>query len=141
MKNNGSAIEDMYTASKLSENDPYVKAGIFTTENSTVFAGEYIVYFPFNETFAETGNLPATSPAEFTMDVANTGNIAAHLTGKTFAYGTAKIQKGGSMAESFQTRNLSAIIALNLENKTEATQNISKVILLMKVMNRVSTLP
>lgn len=129
LKNNSVAIEDMYTASKLSENDPYVKAGIFTTENSTVFAGEYIVYFPFNEAFAETGNLPATSPAEFTMDVANTGNIAAHLTGKTFAYGTAKIQKGGSMAESFQTRNLSAIIALNLENKTEAAQNISKVIL------------
>lgn len=129
LKNNNIAIEDMYTASKLSENDPYVKAGIFTTENSTVFAGEYIVYFPFNETFAETGNLPATSPAEFTMDVANTGNIAAHLTGKTFAYGTAKIQKGGSMAESFQTRNLSAIIALNLENKTEGDQSISKVIL------------
>lgn len=132
LKESGTAVADMYNKeNNLSKEAPYVKTGVFTTENSTVFAGEYIVYFPYNDAFAEIGNLPATSPAEFTMDVANTDNLAAHLTGKTFAYGKAKIEKGGSMAEGFSTTNLSAIIAVKLTNKTEETaaQKVSKIIL------------
>lgn len=132
LKESNTEVADMYNKeNNLSKEAPYVKTGVFTTENSTVFAGEYIVYFPYNDAFAEIGNLPATSPAEFTMDVANTDNLAAHLTGKTFAYGKAKIEKGGSMAEGFSTTNLSAIIAVKLTNKTEETaaQKVSKIIL------------
>ena len=129
LKDNNTPIADMYDANKLSEDDPSVKSGIFTTDNSTVFAGEYIVYFPFNQEFAEISNLPATSPSTFTMDVAKTGNLTAHLTGKTFAYGIAEITKGGQLAEGFSTQNLSNIIAIKIKNSTENNQSISKVIL------------
>lgn len=126
LKNNNNL--DMYDTQALPEGAPDVRTGIFTTENSTVFSGDYIVYFPFNEEFAETGNLPAVSPASFTQDMDNK-NLAAHLNGKTFAYGTAKIEKGGTMAEGFDTQNLSSIIAFNLVNETEGERWISKVIL------------
>ena len=126
LKNTGNL--DMYDTQNLPDGAPDVRTGIFTTDNSTVFSGDYIVYFPFNEEFAETGNLPAISPASFTQDVDNK-NLAAHLNGKTFAYGTTKIEKGGTMAENFDTQNLSSIIAFNLVNETEAERWISKVIL------------
>lgn len=119
---------DMYDTQNLPDGAPDVRTGIFTTDNSTVFSGDYIVYFPFNEEFAETGNLPAISPASFTQDMDNK-NLAAHLNGKTFAYGTTKIEKGGTMAEGFGTQNLSSIIAFNLVNETGAERLISKVIL------------
>lgn len=126
LKNTGNL--DMYDTQNLPEGAPDVRTGIFTTDNSTVFSGDYIVYFPFNEEFAETGNLPAVSPASFTQDMDNK-NLAAHLNGKTFAYGTTKIEKGGTMAEGFETKNLSSIIAFNLVNETEGERWISKVIL------------
>ena len=126
LKNTGSL--DMYDTQNLPDGAPDVRTGIFTTDNSTVFSGDYIVYFPFNEEFAETGNLPAISPASFTQDMDNK-NLAAHLNGKTFAYGTTKIEKGGTMAEGFETKNLSSIIAFNIVNGTEAKQNIAKVVL------------
>ena len=100
---------------KLAEEDPYVRNGIFTTDNSTVFKGEYIVYFPYNPEFAEIDYLPAVSPTEFTQDVLQT-NRTAHLAGKTFGYGTATIEKGGSMAEGFDTKNLSGIPIFNIKN-------------------------
>lgn len=103
---------------KLGEEDPYVRNGIFTTDNSTVFKGEYIVYFPYNPEFAEIDYLPAVSPTEFTQDVLQT-NRTAHLAGKTFGYGTATIEKGGSMAEGFDTKNLSGIPIFNIKNSGE----------------------
>lgn len=119
-------LPDALNADKLADADPYVRNGIFTTENSTIFKGEYIVYFPYNPTFAEVGNLPAVSPVIFTQDDANKNRVA-HLAGKTFGYGKATITKGGSMAESFVTENLSSI--LDLKIKAASDKNIQKIIL------------
>ena len=113
---------------KLAEKDPYVRNGIFTTDNSTVFKGEYIVYFPYNPEFAEIDYLPAVSPTEFTQDVTNHANRTAHLAGKTFGYGTATIKKGGSMAESFEIKNLSGIPIFNLKNSWGGKVMIQKLI-------------
>ena len=113
---------------KLAEKDPYVRNGIFTTDNSTVFKGEYIVYFPYNPEFAEIDYLPAVSPTEFTQDVTNHANRTAHLAGKTFGYGTATIKKGGSMAESFNTKNLSGIPIFNVKNSTGENVTVQKLI-------------
>ncbi|WP_455590261.1 hypothetical protein [Bacteroides rodentium] len=122
-----STLPNALDADKLKEGDPYVRNGIFTTDNSTIFKGEYIVYFPYNPDFAEVNYLPATSPVIFTQDDANKNRVA-HLAGKTFGYGKATITKGGSMAESFVTENLSSI--LDLKIKTESSsKNIQKIIL------------
>lgn len=112
---------------KLAEKDPYVRNGIFTTDNSTVFKGEYIVYFPYNPEFAEIDYLPAVSPTEFTQNVMQT-NRTAHLAGKTFGYGTATIKKGGSMAESFDTQNLSGIPIFNVKNSSANAVQVQKLI-------------
>lgn len=119
-------LPDALDDTKLTDEDPYVRNGIFTTENSTVFKGEYIVYFPYNPEFAEINYLPASTPTIYTQDDALTNRVA-HLAGKTFGYGKATIEKGGSMAESFTTVNLSSI--LDLKVKAESTKHISKIIL------------
>lgn len=119
--------DGLLDATKLDDEDPYVRNGIFTTSNSTIFKGDYIVYFPYNPSFAEVDYLPATSPTEFTQNVLN-ANRTAHLAGKTFGYGVATIEKGGSMAESFATKNLSGIVDFKVKN-SGATVNIQKLIL------------
>lgn len=120
-------LPDALDANKLNEGDPYVRNGIFTTDNSTIFKGEYIVYFPYNPAFAEVSYLPAISPVLFTQDDANKNRVA-HLAGKTFGYGKATITKGGSMAESFATENLSSILDLKIKTE-DGTKNIQKIIL------------
>ena len=121
------SLEDALDASALNEGDPYVRNGIFTTENSTVFKGDYIVYFPYDPDFAEIDYLPATTPTIFTQDYANP-NKMAHLGGKTFGYGHAQILEGGSMAESFTTENLSSVIDLKITSK-QTNVKLSKIIL------------
>lgn len=120
-------LPDALKLDNLNEDDPYVRNGIFTTENSTIFKGEYIVYFPYNPTFAEVDYLPAVSPVIFKQDDANQNRVA-HLAGQTFGYGKATITKGGSMAESFVTQNLSSILDLKIK-KESSTAKIQKIIL------------
>lgn len=119
-------LPDALDAEKLGEKDPYVRNGIFTTDNSTIFKGDYIVYFPYNSKFAEVDYLPAISPVIYAQDDADK-NRAAHLTGKIFGYGVATIAKGGSMAESFDTENLSHLIDIKI--KAESSKNVQKIIL------------
>lgn len=38
------------------------KNGVFHTENSTIFKGDYIVYYPYNEQFHDVDYIPATAP-------------------------------------------------------------------------------
>ncbi len=129
LKKSNSDVENMYDADKITEKKaPNVRTGLFTTTNSTIFEGDYIVYFPYNPSFAKIGHLPATSDAEFTMDVEKENNLMAHMTGKTFAYGVAPM-KGGQMAEGFKVKNLSSVIGLDLVNHTGAQQKVAKVIL------------
>lgn len=120
-------LAEALDANELTEGDPYVRNGIFTTENSTVFKGDYIVYFPYDPDFAEIDYLPATTPTIFTQDY-NNPNKMAHLGGKTFGYGHAQILEGGSMAESFTTENLSSFIDLKVTSKKSGVK-LSKIIL------------
>ena len=128
---NGSSTYTIATglldATKLDDEDPYVRNGIFTTSNSTIFKGDYIVYFPYNPEFAEVDYLPAVSPTVFTQNVEN-DNRTAHLAGKTFGYGVATIEKGGSMAESFATKNLSGIVDFKVKNSKNAAVKVQKLI-------------
>lgn len=119
--------DGLLDATKLADEDPYVRNGIFTTSNSTIFKGDYIVYFPYNPEFAEVDYLPAVSPTEFTQNVENK-NRTAHLAGKTFGYGVATIEKGGSMAESFATKNLSGIVDFKVKNSQNAAVKVQKLI-------------
>lgn len=119
--------DGLLDATKLDDEDPYVRNGIFTTSNSTIFKGDYIVYFPYNPEFAEVDYLPAVSPTEFTQNVENK-NRTAHLAGKTFGYGVATIEKGGSMAESFATKNLSGIVDFKVKNSQTAPVKVQKLI-------------
>lgn len=115
--------------------DPYVRNGIFTTDNGTIFKGDYIVYFPYDPDFAEIDYLPATTPTIFTQDDAEKNRVA-HLAGKTFGYGAATIVEGGRMAESFNTQNLSSFIDLKVTAESGAKfGKLSKIILVDEAAN------
>lgn len=44
---------------------------VFTTDNSTIFAGDYFVYSPFNEEYADYNGVPVEIPAYQSQDVAS----------------------------------------------------------------------
>ena len=132
-KNLATALDESKLDAK--NGDPYVRNGIFTTDNGTIFKGDYIVYFPYDPDFAEIDYLPATTPTIFTQDDAEKNRVA-HLAGKTFGYGAATIVEGGRMAESFNTQNLSSFIDLKVTAESGAKfGNLSKIILVDEATN------
>ena len=132
-KNLATALDETKLSAK--DGDPYVRNGIFTTDNGTIFKGDYIVYFPYDPDFAEIDYLPATTPTIFTQDDAEKNRVA-HLAGKTFGYGAATIVEGGRMAESFNTQNLSSFIDLKVTAESGAVfGKLSKIILVDEAAN------
>lgn len=102
--------------------------GVFTTENKAIFGGSYIVYYPYNNTFADAASLPATSPTSYEgVEVDNLG--AAHVAKNTFLVGYAKDLIGGSQASKFTLNPLSAIISLQLRQSDGAAKSVEKVAL------------
>lgn len=106
--------------------------GLFNTNNSTVYAGEYIVYAPYDKN--NTSNyIVATSKDNFaisgfvTVD-ANRGNTINEFTNEIFKYGMTTITDGGAQTTKFATQNLNGYIGLKIQAKAGG-QTIKKVIL------------
>lgn len=92
-----------------------ITRGFFNTENSTVYAGQYIVYAPFDKDNV-SNYVTATSSTYFTK---NSDNITKELAFKDlnneiFMYGTTTLDKGGIQAGSFSASNLSGFILLKV---------------------------
>lgn len=102
--------------------------GVFATENKAIFGGSYIVYYPYNNKFADAASLPATSPTSYEgVEVDKLG--AAHVAKNTFLVGYAKDLIGGSQASKFTLNPLSAIISLQLRQSDGAAKSVEKVAL------------
>lgn len=94
---------------------PNFKSGVFKTENSTMFEGDYIVYYPYNKNFCQTAAIPATSSLTFSGVQEGTGGLNDPVFGNsTFAYGTMSITKGGTQASGFGLENLSSLLSVQL---------------------------
>lgn len=92
-----------------------ITRGFFNTENSTVYAGQYIVYAPFDKDNV-SNYVTATSSAYFTKSNTNiTKELAFEdLNNEIFMYGTTTLDKGGIQAGSFSASNLSGFILLKV---------------------------
>lgn len=108
--------------------------GLFSTSNGTIFGGDYIVYFPFNEAMKDVCYLQAISPKSFEGATLNgsTGDYQTPLYPHMFLLGKTTID-GGVKNSEFTLRQLSGMVAVQLRNQTNTTiDNITSVVLYAK---------
>lgn len=111
--------------------------GLFKTDNSTIFSGNYIVYYPFNSDLKDIGYLTAKSKKEFankntaaaTEGVSYSGDYMSLLAPELFMCGRTSIT-GGMQASDFNMGTVSGMIAVKVLNTSGASvPNISSVVL------------
>lgn len=89
--------------------------GMFKSDNGTIYEGEYIVYFPYNDSF---WNAPVTAKQERLLDltVAKDGTIDSYELMSKYAFNVGYKDKiaGGKEACQFSTRILTSGIKFNL---------------------------
>lgn len=105
--------------------------GLFNTNNSTVYAGQYIVYSPYDA--KNTSNyIIATSKEEFAISgfqaEATRAKTMEEFTNEIFKYGFTTIQEGGDRTTKFATENLNGYVGIKLKSKS-GKNTIKKVIL------------
>lgn len=123
-----------YTEKKnLKDGDIDLRTGLFNTDNSTVYAGQYIVYAPYdaenvsNYIIASSKNVYDgaylyNDNGEETSDATTKGKVWEY--NDIFVYGTTKVG-GGDQLTTFTTKNLHGYVSLALKG----AGNIKKVIL------------
>lgn len=119
---NGGVVKD-FAITALNYN-----SGVYKTENKSIFGGDYIVYYPFNEAFNEVGTIPAKAVTSF--DAASNDYEALYLGDATFRYSNKIHIDGGAKASGFGLHNLSALV--NLKVKGTSGGNIDKIVLWSK---------
>lgn len=106
--------------------------GVFHTSLGTIFGGEYLVYYPFNENLINYGYLQATSPTEFHNLLGNNGtqDYRTGLANYCFLVGRTSIE-GGTQAANFTLGQLSGLIRVDLNNSpySSTIEDITTVIL------------
>ena len=116
--------------------------GLFRTDCGTIFGGEYLVYYPFNEELKDIDHLSAISTTEFTnknnisTDEASYkdggGDYKTNLAPEYFMVGRTSVN-GGVQAAEFTLGQLSGMIALKVQNNTGSEiKNITKAVIYAK---------
>jgi len=103
-------------------------SGVYKTDNKSIFGGDYIVYYPFNEAFNEVGTIPAKAVTSF--DKASNDFKALYLGDATFRYSNKIHIDGGAKAGGFGLHNLSALV--NLKVTGTSGGDIDKIVLWSK---------
>ena len=104
-------------------------SGVYKTENKSIFGGDYIVYYPFNEAFNEVGTIPAKAVTSF--DAASSDYTALYLGDATFRYSNKIHIDGGAKASGFGLHNLSALVNLKVTGAS-GPKKIDKIVLWSK---------
>lgn len=104
--------------------------GLFMTENKSIMGGDYIVYYPYDETIIENGYVKATSKREFSGFTAAANedyeNYLKGLADETFYISSEPVElKGGVTANEFRMQAVSGIIRVKL-NLDEVSSTLSK---------------
>ena len=115
--------------------------GLFHTDCGTIFGGQYLVYYPFNEELKDIDHLSAISATEFTnKDSKSTaitaekyeGDYATNLAPGYFMVGRTSVD-GGVQAAEFTLGQLSGMVALKVMNETgSAINNIKTAVIYAK---------
>lgn len=98
------------------------KNGVFHTENSTIFKGDYIVYYPYNEQFHDVDYIPATAPTMIKRTGTNCldeKKYTEELAKEVFVAGTMTGVDGGQQNGVFSTNFVSGgvIVRIHAENQ------------------------
>ena len=108
--------------------------GIFRTNNASVFAGEYLIYYPYTDAFTK-GEIVAEMPTKYDVEVqqgASTTDGAyvqdqyAASSDAAFALGYMSKYEGGNASSSFNAFNLNGfagVILYNQSNSATAASN------------------
>ena len=120
-----------FKASKSGKTLDFSK-GVFRSGNGTIYEGEYIVYFPYNDSF---WNAPVTAKQERLLDLTisenNTVVDAFELMSKhAFNVGYMEEIKGGKEACEFTTRILTS--GIRFEISSEIEKEIREIVLWSK---------
>lgn len=108
------------------------KNGLFHTENSTIFKGDYIVYYPYNEQFHDVDYIPATAPTmikrtgSYCLDE-STQKYTEELAKEVFVAGTMTGVDGGQQNGVFSTNFVSGGVIVRIHAENEC--GIEKVLL------------
>lgn len=104
--------------------------GIFTTENSSVFQGEYIVYFPYNPTFKK-GPIVANVGDHYSVNVAD--DVYATISANAFQLGLLPHYEGikakDNQQAEFTTENYSSVALVELFQTAAAVKKVKSVVL------------
>lgn len=145
----GSAWGNGFGDYALDGGDADLHRGLFMTDNKSIMAGDYIVYFPYDSSIVKNGYVKATSKKEFP---ANNGvgaftaggnddngvkNYLKGLADETFYISSEPVTlEGGVAANEFKMQAVSGIIRvkLNLANGTddENFKGVNKIALYSK---------
>lgn len=127
--------------------DADLHRGLFMTDNKSIMAGDYIVYFPYDSSIIKNGYVKATSKKEFPANsgtgaftAADNDNAETYLKGladETFYISSEPVTlEGGVAADEFKMQAVSGIIRvkLNLANGTNASNfsGVNKIALYSK---------
>ena len=104
-------------------------SGVYKTDNKAIFGGDYIVYYPFDETFNEVGTIPAKAKTSFVDATDNKEDT--YLGEATFRYSSPIHIGGGTKASGFGLRNLSALVNLKVKGNSAGVK-IDKIVLWSK---------
>lgn len=122
----GNAVGQFGTPGK----DLNLGVGVFSTENSSVFQGQYIVYFPYNGSFKK-GPIIANSKDHFTVDVND--DVYATYSSNAFQLGLiddySGIESGEGKEAPFTSMNYSAVAKIHLYHSNIGTKKVKSVIL------------
>ena len=92
-------------------------SGVYMTKNKSIFGGQYIVYYPYNEDFKDAGTIPAAAKTNWAAPVDDgtaKGWMAPEIGKETFRYSAPVTIEGGNKAANFGLYNLSAIVQLRV---------------------------
>lgn len=108
------------------------KNGVFHTENSTIFKGDYIVYYPYNEQFHDVDYIPATAPTMIKRTGDNcldesTQKYTEELAKEVFVAGTMTGVDGGQQNGVFSTNFVSGGVIVRIHAEDQC--GIEKVLL------------
>lgn len=121
----------VYNSAKYPDLKVDAKNGLFNTCNTTIFKGDYIVYYPYNDKFNEVGYIPATAPSNIKRDVngLTEENYTKELAKEIFVAGTMNGVEGGQQNGVFSTNFVSGGIVVKI-TADNSDLKIHKVVLL-----------
>lgn len=109
------------------------KTGMFKSDNGTIYAGEYIVYFPYNDSF---WNAPVTAEQNRILTLNLKDNMGVHevadgsqlMSENSFNVGYVAAIKGGDEACAFSTKMLTS----GINFKLNGIASVKEIVLLSK---------